>query len=89
MFRAILKIGVRLPMMLEAIAEEIETAAEDGKITPLEGEQIAAAWSDQAGDLLRLRLGTPPVDVIGPKAQEFLARALGRIAARVYTASRG
>jgi len=83
MFRVVLSLATRLPAFVADLAEVLD----DDGLSPDEAETLAATWSREAGDVLRVRVGG--VDVIGPEAQELLARALGRIIARIHAATRG
>jgi len=85
MFRVVLSLATRLPAFVADVAEALDGPG----ITPQEGEDLAARWSRQSGDVLRIRVGPQSVDVVGPESQELLARAIGRIIARIHAASGG
>jgi hypothetical protein len=85
MFRVILALATRLPAFVADLSEALDGPG----VTPQEGEDLAAKWSRQSGDVLRIRVGPDSIDVVGPESQELLARAIGRIIARIHAATSG
>lgn len=74
-----------IPRVVATVSQAVADAAEDGAITPDEGEEIGRRLSEQAGDLIQIRVRGE--DVVGPDAQADLLAAIGRIAARIVRAS--
>lgn len=82
----LLKVGAAIPGVILKVTRTIQRSVGDGKLTADEAEAMAKEASEEAGDLLAVKVHGE--DIVDQKAQDLLFEFVGRVAYNAVTALR-
>ena len=86
-FSGLARVGATLPGFFLNIGAKVQDALKDGQVSADEAEAIALAASQDAGDVLTVKV--KGVDIVDAEAQDAAAKFAGRVTRNLVVALRG